>query len=215
MDNEKVIEKVRKILELSKNNPSEEEAKSAVLQAQRILAKYHIDLKEVEAFESADDITEKFTEVGGHKKWRFVLASIVADNFRCKMFSYNNNVCFYGHATDVDVALETFEYLFKIGHKKVLRERDSVHKVYGTSSGIYDSYCMGFSKGIKDALDAQCTALMIVVPQEVETGFEERSAGFSCRSNTISRRGNLNRMESAKQSGYNDGRTAMAGRYIS
>ena len=47
MDNEKIIVKIKKVLELAKNNPSPEEAKAAALQAQKLLAKYHIDMAEV------------------------------------------------------------------------------------------------------------------------------------------------------------------------
>ena len=36
--NEKIIEKIKKVLELSKNNPSIEEAKSAAIKAQRLMA---------------------------------------------------------------------------------------------------------------------------------------------------------------------------------
>lgn len=215
MDNEKVIEKIRKILELSKNNPSKEEAEAAALQAQKLLAKYHIDMQDVEVFEGEDDITEETTDVGGTKKWRFILAQVVADNFRCKMYSNNNCVTFYGHSTDVTVAKETYEYLFKVAHKQACHERDAVHRVYGTSAGIYGSYCSGFARGVKDALDAQCTALMIVVPQEVEEGFAEMTKNFRTRTNTITNRGNLGRMQEAKDSGYTSGRTAMSGKYIS
>ena len=51
MQEEKIIQTIRKVLELSKNNPSEEEAKSAALKAQELLAKYHIDMKEVESID--------------------------------------------------------------------------------------------------------------------------------------------------------------------
>jgi hypothetical protein len=84
---EKIIQTIRKILELSKNNPSEEEAKSAALKAQEMLAKYHIDMKEVESIDI--DAVESIEEVRvtlQAKKWKYKLADIVADNFRCKHF---------------------------------------------------------------------------------------------------------------------------------
>lgn len=40
MDTEKIIAKIKKVLELSRNNPSEEEAKSAALKAQKLMAAY-------------------------------------------------------------------------------------------------------------------------------------------------------------------------------
>lgn len=57
-NSEKIIAKIKKVLELSKNNPSEEEAKSAALKAQRLMAEYHISMSEVEAVEDIDSIVE-------------------------------------------------------------------------------------------------------------------------------------------------------------
>ena len=84
---EKIIQTIRKILELSKNNPSEEEAKSAALKAQEMLAKYHIDMREVEAIDldTVDSIEEVKVNLPA-KKWNYKLATIIANNFRCKHF---------------------------------------------------------------------------------------------------------------------------------
>lgn len=56
--NDKIIEKIRKVLELSKNNPSIEEAKSAALKAQKLMAEYHVSMTEIEAIEDIENIVE-------------------------------------------------------------------------------------------------------------------------------------------------------------
>lgn len=88
---EKIIEKVKKVLELSKNNPSAEEAKSAALKAQKLMAEYHISLSEIEAVEDVENISEKQVDVGNGNKWKYFLAEIVAKNFRCKHFYYGKS----------------------------------------------------------------------------------------------------------------------------
>ena len=170
---EKIIQTIRKILELSKNNPSEEEAKAAALKAQEMLAKYHIDMKEVESIDI--DTVESIDEVRVDlpaKKWKYRLAKIVANNFRCKHFYIGRGtLVFYGHKTDAYVASETFKYLFNVGNRLAGREVDRVFAKTHTSSNVYNSFVAGFCAGIEEALGEQCQALMIITPEDVKTSF--------------------------------------------
>lgn len=179
MKQEKIIQTIRKVLELSKNNPSEEEAKAAALKAQELLAKYHIDISEIE---DIDDKTEEITEISvdvPSKKWKYTLAQIVAKNFRCKHFYYGKKtLVFYGHKTDAEVAAETFKYLFDIGNRCAGREVDKVFANTGTSAGVYNSFVKGFCEGVSEVLDKQCTALMLVVPQDVNDAYDEKTKNF-------------------------------------
>lgn len=176
MKNDKIIQTIKKVLELSKNNPSEEEAKAAALKVQELLAKYHISMSEIEDIDN--DKLENIIEVKVDlpaKKWKYTLASIVAKNFRCKHFYYGKKtLVFYGHQTDAEIAAETFKYLFDMGNRAAGREVDKVFGQTGTSRGVYNSFVLGFCHGIEDALDKQCTALMLVVPEDVVDSYEER-----------------------------------------
>ena len=188
MENEKIIEKIRKTLELSRNNPSEEEAKAAALMAQKLLAKYHIDMADVEAVDLDKDepIEEVYVDLPA-KKWKYELATAVAQNFRCKHIYYGKSrVCFYGHKTDATVAADTFKYLFDLGNILAGREVDRVFKQTGTSRNVYGSFCRGFAAGIKEALGEQCQALMLVIPQDVSDSYNEMSKNFRtmCTSHT-------------------------------
>lgn len=179
MKHEKIIQTIKKVLELSKNNPSEEEAKAAALKAQELLAKYHIDISEVD---DLDIVSEEIVEVSVNipsKKWKYTLAQIVADNFRCKHFYYGKStVVFYGHKTDAEVAAETFKYLFDMGNRAAGREVDKVFGQTGTSAGVYNSFVKGFCDGVSDALGKQCTALMLVIPKDVNESYTEKCKGF-------------------------------------
>jgi len=213
---EKIIQTIRKILELSKNNPSEEEAKSAAMKAQELLAKYHIDMKEVESIDidTVESIEEVRVDVPA-KKWKYKLARIVADNFRCRHFYIGKSVLvFYGHKTDADVASETYKYLFNVGNRLAGREVDKVFGKTGTSANVYNSFVAGFCAGIEEALGEQCKALMIVTPEDVKTSFEEMSKNFGTMKGGAMRIGANAYCREAYESGKTEGRHAIRSKQI-
>lgn len=213
---EKIIQTIRKILELSKNNPSEEEAKSAALKAQELLAKYHIDMKEVESIDI--DTVESIEEVRVNlqsKKWKYKLANIVANNFRCKHFYIGKGtLVFYGHKTDADIAAETFKYLFNVGNRLAGRAVDKVFGETGTSANVYNSFVAGFCAGIEEALNEQCKALMIITPEDVKTSFEEKAKSMKDMQCSAMRIGLNSHCREAYENGKTEGRYAMSTKQI-
>lgn len=200
-NNEKIIEKIKKVLELSRNNPSEAEAKAAALKAQRLMAEYHISMAEVDAIEDVENIAEKSVNVGTGNKWKYGLANIVAKNFRCKHFLCGKDtVVFYGYQVDAEIAAETFKFLFETGKKAAnnyymkLRNKAQKNGNFFIGNGIKNCFLIGYMEGISDGLEKQCTALMIVIPKQVEEKYIERSQGFRTvrhkRLNTASYYGN-------------------------
>ena len=170
---EKMIEKVKKLLSLANNNPNENEAISSALKAQEIMAKFDIEEYELDDVVECEKIVDKETYVGAGKKWKGRLASIIARNFRCKIYysAKKTSIFFHGHESDTEIASQVFTYLFENGNRlandyvKLLRKRDCVTK------GVYNSYVLGFTQGIDEKLGKQCTALMITVPQDVEESY--------------------------------------------
>lgn len=216
MRTEKIIQTIKKVLELSKNNPSEEEAKAAALKAQELLAKYHIDMSEVEDIDisKVENIVEVSVNVPS-KKWKYKLAQIVADNFRCKHFYYGKStVVFYGHKTDAEVAAETYKYLFDMGNRAAGREVDKVFAKTGTSAGVYNSFVVGFCDGVSDALGKQCTALMLVVPKDVTESYNEKTKNFkSMHCGAITTRAN-DSCRNAYTKGKEKGKEAIGSRQL-
>lgn len=215
-NDEKIIQTIRKLLELSKNNPSEDEAKAAVLKVQELLAKYHIDMKEVESIDL--DEVENIEEVRIYipaKKWKYKLATIVANNFRCKHFYVGKGMLvFYGHKTDAEVASETFKYLFNVGNRLAGREVDRVFGETGTSANVYNSFVAGFCEGIEEGLAQQCQALMIVTPEDVKTSFAEMSKNFGTMNCGSMRVGGDSYCREAREKGRTEGRHAVRSRQI-
>ena len=178
---EKMIDKIKKILTLAQDNPSMEEGLSAALQAQKLMAKYNIHEDEV----TLEEIKEQITSVFSHQKhnshllaWRKTLASITARNFRCKCYMHGDDVVFRGYKKDAEIALDVYMCLYTIGDKLGTKAYMDQKAETGTGKGAYNSFVTGFLSGVDEGLGAQCTALMIIVPKEVEDEFTEFSASF-------------------------------------
>ena len=171
---EKMLKKVKKLLSLAGNNPSQEEATAASLKAQELIAKYNLDLTDIE--KETLEIGESEYRTGVDKSWKYGLASVVAKNFRCMVYWLDRRVAvFYGYKQDCAVASEVFGYLFKTGERGARRECKKHYDMYGTERGVYFSYTRGFTAGLQSALEKQSTALMVIVPQEVKDEYGKMS----------------------------------------
>lgn len=188
---EKVLKKIENLLALAGNNPSENEALAAALKAQELMAKYNIELAEVEGQDKSEEIVkEKYApKANCHyvRKWRYTLANIIARNFCCKTYVVNRETTvFYGYAKDAKIAVEVFKFLFETGNKLANRYYLKCKKEGAETKGVLNTYLLGFCDGIKEVLDKQCTALMIVTPKEVEESYAELSKNFGTMSGAIS-----------------------------
>lgn len=211
---EKMLEKVKKLLSLAGNNPSEEEAIAASLKAQELIAKYNLDLSDLDK-EKLEISQEEYT-TGVDKSWKYGLAQAVADNFRVMNYWVGKRkVVFYGYKQDAMVAVSVFEYLFKTGERGARAACRKSYKEYGTETGVYYSYTRGFTAGVKSALEVQSTALMVVTPQEVKESYENYSAENGFKTLGGFRNGSENGVSrKAYNEGFNDGRTAGSSRSL-
>lgn len=202
MSNEKIIERIKNLLDLSRNNPNEHEAMAAALKAQELMAKYHVDVMDVEGEELTDEIIESELFVGNGDKWKFILGSVIAKNFCCKVYYRGKDtIVFYGYEKDAKIATQVFDFLFKTGNKLADRCYYEYYKQGKSTKGIKNQYLIGYCDGIKTVLERQCTALMIVTPKEVTESFEEFTKNFGTFSNRLSARHD----EAAYKKGHSDG----------
>lgn len=176
---EKIISKIKKLLEMTEaNGASENEAMTAALKAQKLMAEYHISEKEIST-EKSDKIVKKCTFIGTGNKWKYALAEVVGKNFRCEHFfdTKHSNLYFYGYNVDVEIAIKTFEMLFEIGKKTSVRCYNRIRNNCIKSGksfngkGIKNCFLVGFLQGISEALEKQSVALMIITPKEVKEGY--------------------------------------------
>lgn len=210
-DNGRVIEKIRKLLTLGNNNPSQNEAESAIMKAHRLMAQHGINELDLESSQQKFTYTTLCCEHKGDKMYRRNLGHIIADNFRCRFYLRGGQVAFFGRNDDAVAARETFEYTYRF----ISRESDRLYRKRRnegfSGSGVVNSYALGFLQGLKEKLDQQSTALMVVVPKDVQEQYADISKDFTTRKTKI----RVSRVDrGAYAQGQTDGRTALGKRQL-
>lgn len=212
-----ILIKIQKLLSLSNDKTAtESEAKSAALAAQKLLAKYNLDIDTVNVANDEKEIVETKIASSEYKNyaWAPKLANVLSKNYCCKFWVITSgrdtiiSLVFYGFKGHTEVAKSVFNYLFNVGNNLALAYCREYSKKYGHSRGVYNSYVMGFLAGIKAVLDEQCTALKIVIPEEVEEGYKEQH--FAGTHKTI--RMNINNDSNIYSKGFADGKAAFGNR---
>lgn len=201
-EHEKVLEKIKKLFELANNNPSEEEARSAALKAQELMAQYDVELEEIENTDlnKTEEIDTVKVEVPA-KKWKYALAHTVADNFKCKFYlNGKSRIVFFGHKTDAHIAAETFKFLFNMGNRLANKLYREARDRYERTENIYNSCVMGFVAGVREALAEQSKALMVLVPEDVKKEYADFTRGFKVS--------HTSRPSAYRGDAFNRGRTA-------
>lgn len=213
---EKIIEKIRKLLEMTEENgASENEAMVAALKAQKLMAEYDIDLIDVKDEKITEEICEERVDTtleGNYStKWKIQLACIIANNFRCKVYTVGpNTVVFYGHKSDAKIAGDVFKFLFMTGTKLGVKHYRQAKKESKPTCGAATTYLLGFCAGISEVLGKQCRALMIVTSSEVEESWKEKSSKMRCKT----QRYNQSYDEDSYEQGKSDGRATANARSI-
>ena len=168
MERGKMIRKIENLLRLASNNPSKEEARAAMLKAQELMLKYHIDNPETAEDEK---IVSVHYDLAGRRKTEYVLllSVVVAENFRCKTLHYANNIYFLGFTEDVLAAKEVYRYILKYG--------DGAYEEYFLHTPVTRREDMdwryGYVVGLKKAFDSRSGyELMKIVPDKVIEVFE-------------------------------------------
>jgi hypothetical protein len=210
---EKMIEKIKKMLALAENNPSEEESLAAALQAHKLMVKYNIHEDDVSLEEVKDDIVSIFSEQKHNSNlhnWRKQLGLVVANAFRCKCYIHGKDIVFRGYKEDAQLALEVYLMLYNVGDALGSKAYGKQLEETGSGKGAYNSVALGFLHGVKVAFEEQCTALMAVTPKEVEEDWSSFSANFkqSRSASVYSVNGDLYKQ------GFEEGKKAVKGRSI-
>lgn len=213
---EKTLNKIKNLLDLANNNPNENEAMAAALKAQELMAKYDIDTSALDDDSSEKEIYQAvYRDSGKHemKKWKYALAEVIAKNFCCKYYALQGHgidVVFYGYKKDAKIAVEVFKFLYESGNRFAVRYYNKCKKEGRNTRGVMNTYLMGFRDGIKEVLDKQCTALMIVIPKEVEESYTKMTQDWKKSTTTIRRSSD----HKAYKSGKLDGKDVASARTI-
>ena len=208
--NDKIIDKIRKLLALGENNPNQIEAEAAILKAQALMAEH--DIHSVSTDEQIS-YSKEFCVHQGNRKFRRLIANVIAPNFKCRYYLNNGKVVFFGRATDAKIAKEVFEYAYSYAYKESNHLYNEARKRGYASNGVVNSYALGFVRGLKEKLDAQSVALMVITPPDVQTEYDALCEQEGMRKShfkvTVSRTD-----ATAYNQGLADGRTVMNGRRL-
>lgn len=206
-DMNKIAEKIQHLLNKTvANGASEEEAKSALLMAQKLMAKYNVELQEQTGNKELSYTLEETKVKPNPRNNR--LGNMIADSFGVKGIIYGDRWAFFGREADAKAAASALAFMHKVleaGIRRVCAE----HGLKSSEKGAayyYNAYAMGFLQGLKEALAAQTKALAIVVPEDVKGKFGER---FPNLSNYKARGMQYHHDADAYAKGHQDGRSAM------
>lgn len=177
-DLNKIADKIQHLLDKTvANGATESEAQTALLLAQKLMAKYNIEANALNKGEKIEYSLEPCkVRVNPRSKW---MCMIIAQSFAVRAIISGNRICFFGHKVNATAAKSALEFAHKVmehGMTQACRNHGLEPSQSG-SSLIYNAYASGFINGLKEALDAQTVALAVVVPEDVNKEFDERFAG--------------------------------------
>ena len=180
MDN-KIIDKIRKLLALSKSN-NVHEAELSMLKAQELLVKYKLSLKEVKEIKIINSaIKENISKITFTKaKWKAELAQLIADNFGCYLYlktKRTNTITFLGREEDVEVCNIVFEYAIDCIYSVVKRLKYQYLRDCNSTKGLENDYAIGFIAGLHIKFEEQKKAnqewgLVLVKDKELVEAYE-------------------------------------------
>ncbi len=178
MDN-KILDKITKILKLTENN-NENEAQNALLLAQRLMMENGITMQDLSGQkQEIEKIIEKGVEVLKRRVWYNVnLAGIIAPNFRCKAFTCSlSNGChimFFGKESDVEIArtvylsaLEALKHHAKQYAKTVRYNKTPLKNAY------INGYIRGLDAKFKSQIEKSTWGLVAVIDPAVEEKYRK------------------------------------------
>lgn len=188
-NNDKIQEKIRHLLALA-TSPNEHEARSALLKARKLMAKYKIlehDLENIKDQEVKRVVTD-IDYSSRRDPWVYSLAYVIAKNHCCEAYQLRKKgkqtciVGFVGFETDAGICKDLFCYAVdsvRAVTKKL--KKDGVKKA--------DGYGFGFAVGLGDAYKKQEKeegwALVLVTPKEVTESMSDMKSMSSTSSNKM------------------------------
>ncbi len=187
MNEENVLNKIKKLLTMASRSENEGESQNAMLMAQKLMAKHGIEQSEAERFnkkpvkEVLDLSVEKQTRLIW---WKKHLSSIVSNNFRCKVYLDRNRyydeandrvrnevlLRFIGLKEDIQIAQSVYAYAVEEiqysadRYIKIMRK-----KLRCTPKGLRNDYLRGFITGLNQKFIDQVAEnnwQLIVVPDD-------------------------------------------------
>ena len=156
------------------NGATEAEAQAALLMAQKLRAKYNIELEQQTGSKDFKCSLEE-TKVKPNPR-NNSLGNIIANSFAVKGIIYGGKWAFFGREANAKAAAEALKFIHKTleaGIRRVCADHGLKSSERGAAF-YYNAYALGFINGLKEAMAAQTKALCVVVPEDVNNKFNEK-----------------------------------------
>lgn len=146
MNKEKILDKIKKCLALSKS-ANEHEAAQALKQAQALMEKYEVNVVDIalsEVSEQGADRRMAFKLAD----WQWSVANMIADIFGCQSYQRGKTMMFYGIGNRAEISAYAFDVVYRqisADRRKFLkncRARKQAHRTY-----LADQFCNGWIVG--------------------------------------------------------------------
>ncbi|WP_118846640.1 DUF2786 domain-containing protein [Neisseria lactamica] len=146
MNKEKVLDKIKKCLALSKS-ANEYEVAQALRQAQALMEKYEVNAVDIALSEvSEQKVDRKMAFKLANWQWR--VANMIADVFGCQSYQRGKTMMFYGIGNRAEISAYAFDVVYRqisADRRKFLktcRARKPAHRTY-----LADQFCDGWIMG--------------------------------------------------------------------
>ena len=180
------IEKIRKLLALSKGNTFEEEANSALLMAQKLMAKEGIseeDIKKQSRDEELGKLGEFWLNRGEEKRllsWRKILMGAICRLFDCRVVLYTNQGKTKAKIIGREGNRVTAEIMYNWICDKAMKEAKDK---FGGATAKRNAYCIGVADSISIKVskikpaDAKLTDAWGIVPLDEVDAYVSATIG--------------------------------------
>lgn len=226
MTNEKVIDRVKKLLALSTSS-YQAEAENAILKAQELLLANGLSMADVSSGESTKtdkEVIHESVNKGTVCRWHEkLLAAVIAENFRCTAYfgTYDRTgqtfLKIMGLKEDVEVCKEVIEFTVRVAdhmwlqYKRNNRIKGSLERRKGTFA-VKNDYFRGFILGVKAKFAEQVQTKALILVKDPLVTQEERKLnlreGGKIRKSTAFN-------EDARAAGFRDGKNTDKHKYLS
>lgn len=153
-----IIRKIQKALALSNNNSNAEESHTAMLLAQRLMAKHNLTVSDL----PGEEPTKRTERIDIRMKrvdwWKRRLALIIDKNFRTYSFFLRGSyIGFLGLDADVKIAVEVFRFASEsIAYYATAYLRNNPERrSRGYAMAIKNDYITGYLEGLKEKFERQ------------------------------------------------------------
>lgn len=159
---EKILERVKKLMALAGNNPSEAEASAAMAKAHAILAEHNLTLNDLPEEKVSKPEVHRAEGFYGFP-WARSIAQAIAHLYFCEMFFYHaqgnkkTTFCFVGKEHNTRTAAYVAQHVINA----VMRESHKVMRAQGGGNSVANS----FQYGASGRIGQRCRELIAAAKQ--------------------------------------------------